>query len=91
MIISGSIYVAATGIISFFFYGCVIFHCWLPRWLSDKGSACPCKRCRLDPWVEQVPWEYEMATHSSVLPWRIPRREQPGRLQSVGSLRVRHD
>ena len=29
--------------------------------------------------------------HSSTLPWRIPWTEEPGRLQSVGSLRVRHD
>ena len=35
--------------------------------------------------------EKEMATHSSVLAWRIPGTEEPGRLQSMGSLRVRHD
>ena len=32
-----------------------------------------------------------MATHSSILAWRIPRTEEPGRLQSVGSQRVRRD
>ena len=32
-----------------------------------------------------------MATHSSVLAWRIPWTEKPGRLQSVGSHRVGHD
>ena len=32
-----------------------------------------------------------MATHSSTLAWRIPWREEPGRLQSMGSLRVGHD
>ena len=32
-----------------------------------------------------------MATHSSVLAWRIPRREEPGGLQSIGSQRVRHE
>ena len=31
------------------------------------------------------------ATHSSVLAWRIPRTEEPGGLQSMGSQRVRHD
>ena len=35
--------------------------------------------------------EKEMATHSSVLSWRIPWTEKPGRLQSMGSHRVRHD
>ena len=35
--------------------------------------------------------EKEMATHSSTLAWRIPWTEKPGRLQSMGSQRVRHD
>ena len=35
--------------------------------------------------------EKEMATHSSVLAWRIPGTEEPGRLQSMGSHRVGHD
>ena len=37
------------------------------------------------------PLEKEMATHSSILAWRIPWAEEPGRLQSTGSQRVRHD
>ena len=35
--------------------------------------------------------EKEMATHSSVLAWRIPWTEEPGELQPTGSQRVRHD
>ena len=35
--------------------------------------------------------EKEMATHSSVLAWRIPGTGEPGGLQSVGLYRVRHD
>ena len=35
--------------------------------------------------------EKEMATHSSVLAWRIPGTEEPGRLPSMGSHRVGHD
>ena len=35
--------------------------------------------------------EKEMATHSSILAWRIPGTEEPGELQSMGSLRVGHD
>ena len=31
------------------------------------------------------PLEKEMATHSSILAWKIPRKEEPGRLQSTGS------
>ena len=35
--------------------------------------------------------EKEMATHSSILAWKIPRMEEPGRLQSMGSQRVGQD
>ena len=35
--------------------------------------------------------EKEMATHSSILAWRIPWTEEPGGLQSMGSQRLRHD
>ena len=35
--------------------------------------------------------EKEMATHSSILAWEIPRSEEPGGLQTVGTLRVEHD
>ena len=35
--------------------------------------------------------EEGMATHSSILAWRIPWREEPGRLQSMGSKTVGHD
>ena len=35
--------------------------------------------------------EKEMATHSSILAWRIPWTEEPSRLQSIGSQRVGHD
>ena len=37
------------------------------------------------------PLEKEMATHSSILAWKIPWMEEPGRLQPMGSQRVRHD
>ena len=37
------------------------------------------------------PLEKEMATHSSTLAWKIPWTDEPGRLQSMGLLRVGHD
>ena len=41
-----------------------------------------------ETWVRSLSWEdpqeKEMATHSSTLAWRIPWREEPGRLQSMG-------
>ena len=45
--------------------------------------------------VQFLGWEdslvKEMATHSSILAWQILWTEEPGRLQSMGSQRVRHD
>jgi len=41
-------------------------------------------------WVEII-WEKAMAPHSSTPAWKIPWTEEPGRLQSMGSLRVGHD
>ena len=40
---------------------------------------------------QEDPLEKEMATHSSTIAWKIPWTEQPGRLQSTGSLGVRHE
>ena len=48
-----------------------------------------------ETWVQPLGWEdpleEEMATHSSVLAWRIPGTGEPVGLPSVGSHRVRHD
>ena len=46
---------------------------------------------RFDPWVREDTLDKEMASHSTILAREIPRTEKPGRLQSVGSQRVRHD
>ena len=40
---------------------------------------------------QKDPLEKEMAAHSSILAWEIPWTEEPGRLQSMGSQRVRRD
>ena len=40
---------------------------------------------------QEDPPEKGMATHSSILAWRIPRTEEPGGLQFMGSQRVGHD
>ena len=40
---------------------------------------------------QEDPLEKEMTIHSSILAWEIPWTEEPGRLQSMGSQRVRHD
>ena len=50
---------------------------------------------RPDTWVRSLdqenPLQKGMATHSSILAWRIPCTEEPGRLQSMGSQRVERD
>ena len=40
---------------------------------------------------QEDPLEEDVATHSSILTWEIPRAEEPGRLQSMGLRRVGHD
>ena len=48
-----------------------------------------------ETWVRSLGWEdplgKEMAIHSSTIAWEIPWTEEPGRLQFMGSQRVRHD
>ena len=48
-----------------------------------------------ETWVQSLdrehPLEKEVATHASILAWRIPWMEEPGGLQSMGSQRVGHD
>ena len=48
-----------------------------------------------ETWVQSMggedPLEKGMATHSSILAWEIPRTEEPGGLQSMGSQRIGHN
>ena len=48
-----------------------------------------------ETWVRSLGWEdvleKEVATHSSILAWKIQWTEEPGRLPSMGSQRVGHD
>ena len=66
----------------------------LPRWLSGKRIRLPMHEL----WEMQFPSlgqedspGEEIATHSSILAWRIPGTKEPGMLQSMGSQRVRRD
>ena len=65
----------------------------LPSWLSAKETACSAEDAgdlvRLLGWDD--PLEEGMATHSSILAWRIPGTEEPGGLRSMGSQEVGHD
>ena len=53
------------------------------RWLSGKESACYCRRCGFNPWVEKISPEKEMITYYSILAWKIPWTEEPGGLQPM--------
>ena len=54
-----------------------------------------CLSTMWETWVRSLGWEdpleKEMAIHSSTIAWKIPWTEEPGRLQSMGLQRVRHD
>ena len=72
---------------------------WLGASIWDPASLVAQTVKRLpavqETWVQSLGWENplekEMATHSSTLAWKIPRTEEPGRLQSMGSQRVGHN
>ena len=65
-----------------------------PGGSSGKEFACQFRRLK-EMWVQSLGWEDPleegMETDSSILAWRSPWTEKPGRLQSIGSHRVGHD
>ena len=61
-----------------------------PRWLSGKESSCQGRDSGDVGWEDPLE-EEEMATHSSVLAWRIPGTGKPGGLPSMGSHSVGHN
>ena len=56
-----------------------------------KASAYTMRETWVRSLGQEDPLEKEMATHSSSLAWKIPWREKPDRLQSMGSQRAGHD
>ena len=60
-------------------------------WGSVVGNHLPMQETGVHSLGQKNPLEEEMATHSSILDWEIPRTEEPGGLQSMGLQRVRHD
>ena len=49
------------------------------------------RKTRLQSLGQEDPLKKEMAIHSSTIAWKTPWTEEPGRLRSMGSQRVRHD
>ena len=65
-----------------------------PRGSGGKGPACQCKRYNETPvrsLYREDPLEEGMAIPYSMLAWRIPWTEEPGRLPFIGLQRVGHD
>ena len=73
----------------------VILSIGLPWWwLGSKESVCNAgnvQKMRVQALGLEDPLEKEMATHCSILAWKIPWTEEPVGLQSMGSQRIRHD
>ena len=59
--------------------------------IPKKGNAKECSNYHTIGLISHASTEKAMATHSSTLAWKIPWMEEPGRLQSMGWLRVKHD
>ena len=63
----------------------------MAQWVRNPPSMQEIQETQFNPWVEKIPLEKEMATHSSILAWRIPGMGEPGGLQFKGSQRVQRD
>ena len=83
--------------LSFFFlnrtlYMCVCIHIYMDLPVGSDSKGPP---AMWETWVRSLDWEDPleegMATHSRIFALRIPRMEEPGELQSMGSQRVGHD
>ena len=67
---------------------------WTLPWVlvAQRLKRFPARQeTRVQSLDREDPLEKEMATHSSILAWKIPWTEEPGRLQSTGLQRVGHD
>ena len=54
----------------------------LPLWLSDKESACQCRRHGFSPWARKIPWKRKwLPTH--ILAWKIPWTEEQAPVHRV--------
>ena len=65
-----------------------MFHIWASLVAQRLKHLPPMKETWVQSLGREDPLEKEMVTHSSILAWRIPWTEKPGRLQSMGSQRV---
>ena len=64
---------------------CLIISSSVQQWDFPGGSVVKSRACNAGDLGQKGPLEKEMATRSSILAWRIPWTEEPGRLQSIWS------
>ena len=74
-----------------FFSKATFFFFWASLVVQTVKHLSAMRETRVRSLDWEDPLEKEMAAHSSTLAWKIPWTEQPGRLQSMGSQRVRHN
>ena len=63
----------------------------MAQWVENPPAMQETEETQVRSLGQEDSLEKEMATHSSVLAWKIPWTEEPGSLQSMGPQRVRHD
>ena len=61
------------------------------QWVKNLPEMQEMQETQIQSLGQEDPLEEEMAAHSSILAWKIPRTEEPGWLQSMGSQRLGHD
>ena len=66
-------------------------HPGLPRWVSDKESACQCRRCGFVPWVEKISWSRKWQSTPVFLPGKFHGQRSLAGYCSWGCKRLRHN
>ena len=87
-------YFAQTPNLSSLFGETIEHHVWaslMAQWVENPPAMQETEETQVRSLGQEDSLEKEMATHSSVLAWKIPWTEEPGGLQSMGPQRVRHD
>ena len=87
-------YFTKTPNLSSLFWEAIEHHVWaslMAQWVENPPAMQETEETQVRSLGQEDSLEKEMATHSSVLAWKIPWTEEPDRLQSTGSKRVGHD
>ena len=74
----------------FFAWICLLWISQVAQWVKKPPTMQETQVAQAQSLGREDPLEEDMATHSSILAWRIPWTEEPGGLQSMGLLGVRH-